>query len=147
VPRSVKEWFPHKPDGTPNDDAQIPPKVKLRVKSRANDCCQICGVRVRYGGQIDHVCALIAGGENRENNLRFLCRTCHAGKTRSDVSEKAKTARTQASLAGFKNTRKPFYVKRERSTLPIRVAWVDEQGRDRVTWLKHDRTDAEDRGD
>jgi 5-methylcytosine-specific restriction protein A len=130
MPRRVDEWIGK------NDDAQIPPRVKLRVKARSNDCCEACGVRVRYGGQVDHVLALINGGENRETNLRFLCRACHAGKTRSDVSEKAKTARKQASLAGFKNTRKPFYVKRERSTLPLRVAWIDEQGRDRVTWLK-----------
>jgi 5-methylcytosine-specific restriction protein A len=148
VPRSVKEWFPHKPDGTPNDDAKIPPRVKLRVIARANDCCQICGVRVRQGGgDVDHICAIIAGGENRENNLRFLCRNCHGGKTRKDVAQKAADAKTQKHLAGFKNTRKPFYVKRERSTLPIRVAWIDEQGRDRVTWLKPAQSDDADNGD
>jgi 5-methylcytosine-specific restriction protein A len=128
--RRVEPWIGK------TDDTPIPPRVKLRVKVRANDCCEACGARVRYGAEIDHTIAIINGGRNSEDNLRLLCRTCHAGKTRSDVSEKAKTARKQASLAGFRNTRKPFYVKRERSTLPLRVAWIDEQGRDRVTWLK-----------
>jgi 5-methylcytosine-specific restriction protein A len=136
VPRSVKEWFPHKPDGTPNDDAQIPPRVKLRVKARSNDCCEACGVRVRYGGQVDHILALINGGENRETNLRFLCRTCHAGKTRSDVSEKAKTARTQASLAGFKNTRKPFYLPKPKPEPTRRNWYYDERGRLCSNYLK-----------
>jgi 5-methylcytosine-specific restriction protein A len=120
--RSVPEWFPHKPDGTPNDDAKIPPRVKLRVKSRANDLCQICGVRVRQGGgEIDHICAIVAGGENRENNLRFLCRNCHSGKTSKDVAQKAAEAKTQKHLAGFKTTtRKPFYLPKPK---PKRGKW------------------------
>jgi 5-methylcytosine-specific restriction protein A len=140
VPRSTKEWIGK------NDDQDPPPRVKLRVKSRANDCCEVCGNRVRYRAQIDHTIALCNGGENRESNLRFLCGPCHSIKTGSDVAAKAKTARTQASLAGFKNTRKPFYVKRKRSTLPLRVAWIDEQGRDRVTWLKPVQSDDADNG-
>jgi 5-methylcytosine-specific restriction protein A len=139
--RSTKEWIGN------TDDTPIPPRVKLRVKSRANDCCQICGVRVRQGGgDIDHICAIIAGGENRENNLRFLCRNCHAGKTRSDVSEKAKTARTQASLAGFKNTRKPYYLPKPK---PKRGRWESficpHTGVTKARWVPP--SNADDNGD
>lgn len=96
LPRSTKEWV-----GT-TDDTPIPPRVKLRVKARANDTCSVCGARVRYGAQIDHTKALINGGENRESNLRLLCKTCHAPKTRSDVAEKSRAHKKQISLAGFK---------------------------------------------
>jgi 5-methylcytosine-specific restriction protein A len=140
--RSTKEWIGK------TDDTAIPPRVKIRVKSRANDCCQACGVRVRYGGQVDHIEAVKFSSEtrplNRESNLRFLCGPCHRLKTGEDVAQKSREAKTQKSLAGFKNTRKPYYVKRERSTMPLRVAWIDERGRDRVTWLKPNRSDDAD---
>lgn len=133
--RSTKEWVGK------DDDTPIPPRVKLRVKSRANDCCQICGIRVRYGGQIDHIEAVKFSSEtrplNRESNLRFLCKNCHRAKTNDDVAQKSREAKTQIRMAGFNKPKRPFpYQKKERSTLPLRVAWIDEQGRDRVTWLK-----------
>ena len=126
MPRRVEEWIGK------TDDTQIPPRVKLRVKARSNDCCEACGVRVRYGGQVDHILALINGGENRETNLRFLCRTCHAGKTRSDVSEKAKTARKQAKLASFNRTRKPYYPPKPRV---IRAHWESYENGKRLRWI------------
>ncbi len=142
MPRSTKEWIGK------DDDTAIPPRVKIRVKSRANDCCAACGVRVRYGGQIDHIEAVKFSSEtrplNRESNLQFLCGPCHKLKTGEDVAQKSREAKTQIAMAGFKNTRKPFYRKRERSTLPLKVAWIDEQGRDRVTWLKPNRPDDAD---
>ena len=90
--RSCKEWVGK------DDDAAIPPRVKLRVKSRANDCCQNCGIRVRYGGEVDHAIALILGGQNAEGNLRFLCANCHAAKTKADVAAKSRAAKKQKRL-------------------------------------------------
>ena len=94
--RSTKEWI------GATDDTPIPPRVKLRIKSRANDCCQNCGIRVGYGGEVDHAIALILGGHNAEHNLRFLCRNCHAAKTKSDLAAKSCAAKTQIRMAGFK---------------------------------------------
>jgi 5-methylcytosine-specific restriction protein A len=138
--RSIKEWIGK------DDDTAIPPRVKIRVKSRANDCCQACGVRVRYGGQIDHIEAVKFSSEtrplNRESNLQFLCGPCHRLKTGEDVAQKSREAKTQKHLAGFKSPgRKPYYRKRERVGVLERVHWIDEQGRDRVTWLKHVQPD------
>jgi 5-methylcytosine-specific restriction protein A len=150
VPRLTPEWFARHKDGTYNHNSEVPPRVKLRVKSRANDCCQTCGVRIRQGaGHVDHIEALVFSTDNRplnrETNLQYLCANCHKPKTADDVAQKSREAKTQAHLAGFKSPgRKPFYRKRERSTVPLRVAWIDEQGRDRVTWLKPGTTDDED---
>jgi 5-methylcytosine-specific restriction endonuclease McrA len=147
--RSTKEWFARNKDGTYNHKSEVPPRIKLRVKSRANDCCQNCGVRIRQGGgHVDHIEALVFSTDNRplnrETNLQYLCANCHKPKTAEDVAKKSREAKTQKSLAGFKKTRKPNYVKRERSTLPVKVFWIDEQGRDRVTWLKPTQSDADD---
>lgn len=94
--RKTKEWI-----GT-SDDTAIPPRVKLRIKVRANDCCQNCGNRTPYGGEVDHAKAIILGGENRESNLRYLCKNCHAAKTKTDVVAKSRIAKTQIRMAGFK---------------------------------------------
>lgn len=94
--RSTKEWVGK------TDDTPIPPRVKLRVRARANQCCQNCHIRVGYGGEVDHAIALILGGENAESNLRFLCQNCHAAKTKADVAAKSRAAKRQIGMAGFK---------------------------------------------
>jgi hypothetical protein len=129
-----------------NHDIAVPAYVKRRLILDAGDLCRGCGVRVRPGsGHIDHIAPLEEGGEHAWGNLQYLC---NRAKTSTENSARAKGNRVFAKTYGIaKPKRKPFYVKRERSTLPLRVAWIDEQGRDRVTWLKHDRADAEDRGD
>jgi 5-methylcytosine-specific restriction protein A len=90
--RTVPEWVGK------TDDTPIPPRVKARVVARANQCCQNCGMRVGHGGEVDHAIALILGGKNAESNLRFLCKTCHAAKTKADVSAKSRAAKTQRAM-------------------------------------------------
>jgi 5-methylcytosine-specific restriction endonuclease McrA len=141
VPRSTDEWFARHKDGTYNHKSEVPPKVKLRVKSRANDCCQNCGVRVRQGGgHVDHIEALIFSTDNRplnrESNLQYLCTNCHKPKTADDVAKKSREAKTQASLAGFKNTRKPFYVPKPKPEPTQRTWYYDERGRLCASYLK-----------
>ena len=105
--RSTREWFGK------TDDSPIPPRVKLRVKVRANDCCQICGIRVYRGGEIDHIEPVINSTPqfflNRESNLRFLCRNCHSAKTAKDVKQKSADAKTQKHMAGFKPKGRTFW--------------------------------------
>lgn len=85
--RPVKEWIGD------TDEQRAPPRVRLRVFDREGGKCHIC--RQPIAGKkwaLDHVTALINGGENRESNLKPVHIACHAEKTRADVAEKAKVA-------------------------------------------------------
>ncbi len=105
--RSTDEWIGK------DDDAKIPERVRQRVVARANQCCQNCGMRVGFGGEVDHAIALILGGPNRESNLRFLCANCHAAKTKADVSAKSRTAQVKTKLGPLRRERpKPLYRKK-----------------------------------
>ena len=52
--------------------------------------------------EVDHIVAIINGGENRETNLQALCSSCHAAKTAGDVAEKASVSRVKAKHVGVK---------------------------------------------
>lgn len=94
--RSIKkEW------SEANHDKPIPPRIKIRVKTRANNTCQNCGVRAERGNA-DHIVALINGGEHSEANLQWLCLNCHRAKTKTDVALKSRAAKRQVALAGIK---------------------------------------------
>lgn len=100
--RTVPEWI-----GT-SDDAQIPPRVRLRVFEAAGGICHLTGRKIMPGDQwdCDHVVALINGGEHRESNLRPALRAAHRIKTAEDVKQKAKSARIRARHAGIKKPRR-----------------------------------------
>jgi 5-methylcytosine-specific restriction endonuclease McrA len=85
--RSVPEWIGK------TDDHRAPGKVRQRIFDRDNHC-HLCGCEIQTGQKwdLDHVKALINGGENRESNLRPSHRKCHKEKTARDVAEKAKVA-------------------------------------------------------
>ena len=85
--RSTPEWI-----GT-TDDTRAPPRVRDRIMATDNSC-HLCGQPIQTGQKwdLDHVRALINGGENREKNLRPAHRKCHKDKTARDVAEKAKVA-------------------------------------------------------
>lgn len=92
--RTVKEWI------ADNDDQRAPPRVRQRIFDACGGKCHICGV-VIVGKKwaLDHVTALINGGENRETNLKPVHIACHAEKTAQDVAEKARiAAKRQAHL-------------------------------------------------
>lgn len=106
--RDVPEWI------GANDDSQIPHRVKTRVADSANNCCQICGVRISSRGEIDHVIALKNWNStdeeyhgNRESNLRLLCAPCHRLKSNRDVSEKSKIYQTKKRMGPLKREHKP----------------------------------------
>lgn len=75
------------------DDQRAPPRVRQRIFDDCGGKCHICGV-VIVGKKwaLDHVTALINGGENRQSNLKPVHIACHAEKTRADVAEKARIA-------------------------------------------------------
>uniref|UniRef100_UPI003F71FFF0 HNH endonuclease n=1 Tax=Shinella sp. TaxID=1870904 RepID=UPI003F71FFF0 len=63
--RTVAEWIGK------TDDHRAPKKVRDRIIERDNRC-HLCGqpIQTAQRWDLDHVQALINGGENRESNLR-----------------------------------------------------------------------------
>lgn len=93
--RKLEEWI------GATDDTRAPPRVRQRIFDDSVGKCHICGV-VIIGKKwaLDHVTALINGGENRQSNLKPVHITCHAIKTASDVAEKAKIAAVRGKHIG-----------------------------------------------
>lgn len=93
--RSVDEWIGK------TDDERAPKRVRDRIIVQ-NPFCHLCGGAVMVGDKwdLDHVKALINGGENREGNLRPAHRKCHVEKTALDVAEKARIARIRQKHNG-----------------------------------------------
>jgi 5-methylcytosine-specific restriction enzyme A len=85
--RMVSEWIGK------TDDHRAPGSVRDRILKR-EPCCHLCSLPIdgTKKWDLDHVVALINGGENRESNLRPAHRKCHVEKTARDVAEKAKVA-------------------------------------------------------
>lgn len=95
--RTVPEWIGK------TDDHRAPGSVRDRIRL-AHKCCNICGLPFKPGAKsdLDHVTALINGGENRESNLRPVHTKCHKEKTAADVAEKAKVAAIRQKHHGIK---------------------------------------------
>lgn len=94
--RTVKEWIGE------TDDQRAPPRVRLRVFDREGGKCHICRqVIIGKKWALDHVKALINGGENRETNLAPVHIACHAEKTAQDVAEKARIAAKRRKHIGI----------------------------------------------
>jgi 5-methylcytosine-specific restriction protein A len=93
--RTVKEWI------GASDDTKAPPRVRQRVFDREGGKCHICQLKIENKKwALDHVQALINGGENRETNLRPVHVKCHAEKTAEDVRLKAKVAQVRGKHTG-----------------------------------------------
>lgn len=96
--RAVPEWVGR------SDDTQAPPRVRLRVWTALKGLCGQCGRQIRAGESwtLEHITALINGGENRESNLGLTCCNCVNGKNAADVAEKATVARKRSKHLGIK---------------------------------------------
>jgi 5-methylcytosine-specific restriction endonuclease McrA len=96
--RSVEEWIGK------TDDQAIPPRVRLRVFERHGGICHLSGRKIMPGDawDVDHVIALVNGGEHRESNMAPALRTEHRKKTARDVAQKAKDRRIRAKHLGIK---------------------------------------------
>jgi 5-methylcytosine-specific restriction enzyme A len=116
--RSTPEWIGKTPD------AQIPPRVRLRVFERHNGICHLSGRRIRAGEQwdADHVVALVNGGEHRESNLAPALRDKHREKTAADVAEKATVYRVRAKHLGLTPKRTKIQSAGFRKAAPQRTA-------------------------
>jgi len=85
--RTLPEWI------ADTDDQRAPPRIRQRIFDDCGGKCHICGlVIIGKKWALDHVKALVNGGENRASNLKPVHIACHAIKTAADVAEKAKIA-------------------------------------------------------
>jgi len=113
--RTVPEWIGKTPD------EKIPPRVRLRVWERHHGKCHLTGRKILVGDMwdIDHVVALVNGGEHRESNLAPALRFAHREKTAEDVAEKSRLREIKAKHIGDRNRganrlRGPGFPKREK---------------------------------
>ena len=85
--RAVPEWIGK------TDDAKVPPRVRLRIFERHNGICHISGRKIMPGEkwELEHLKALIHGGEHREANLAPALVKPHKEKTAAEMAVKAKT--------------------------------------------------------
>lgn len=96
--RSVEEWCGK------SDDSAVPPRVKLRVFEKYDGICYLSGIKIRPGDkwELEHIVALINGGEHRESNMAPALVVPHKEKTKEDVKLKAKIARVRKKHLGIK---------------------------------------------
>lgn len=120
--RKTPEWIGD------TDDQRAPPRVRQRIFDDCGGKCHICGV-VIVGKKwaLDHVTALVNGGENRQSNLKPVHVACHAEKTRQDVAEKAAVnARRKSHLRivddGPKMQGQPFATTKSRAEKKAKAA-------------------------
>lgn len=94
--RSVPEWVGATPD-TP-----APPRVRLRVFERYEGRCYLSGRKILAGDkwELEHIKAIVNGGENRETNLAPALKAAHGAKTKADLAEKSKVYRIRAKHIG-----------------------------------------------
>ena len=95
--REIPEWI------GATDDSRPPARVRLRVFQRYEGRCYLSKRKIGPGDtwELDHVKALINGGENRESNLAPALKAPHREKTNADVAEKAKIDRIAKKHLGI----------------------------------------------
>lgn len=99
MPREVDEWI------GPKDDTDAPPRVRVRVFNKYGGVCQCgCTRRIQAGEpwQLDHIVALINGGENRESNVWPLLTAHHKEKSKNDMAEKSTIYKKRSRHLGLK---------------------------------------------
>lgn len=100
--RAVEEWIGK------TLDSPVPPRVRARIFERHGGICHRSGRKIRAGDawDLDHIIAIINGGEHREKNMApILAGKPHKEKTAEDVKIKSKTARMRARHLGLKKPR------------------------------------------
>lgn len=96
--RSTEEWVGK------SDDTAVPPRVRLRVFEKYDGTCYLSGIKIRPGDkwELEHIIALINGGEHRESNMAPALVGPHKEKSKEDQKLKAKIARVRKRHLGIK---------------------------------------------
>ena len=100
--RAVKEWIGTSPD------SKVPDRVRIRVFDRYDGTCYLSGRKIFPGmlWEIEHIIALINGGENRESNLAPVLVDSHKEKTKKDQAIKSKNYKVRKKHLGIKSGRR-----------------------------------------
>lgn len=95
--RAVDEWIGK------TDDARVPPRVRLRIFNAHNGICHLSGRKIAAGEvwELEHIKALILGGEHRESNLAPALVEPHKRKTAMEMAVKAKIDRVAKKHLGI----------------------------------------------
>lgn len=96
--RSVEEWI------AKHDDQKVPPRVRLRIFRNHDGICHLTGLKIIAGErwELEHVKALILGGEHRESNLAPALAAAHKRKTAMEMGVKAKIDRCAKKHLGIR---------------------------------------------
>lgn len=110
--RTTEEWI------AKHDDQKVPPRVRQRVFDRHDGVCHLTGRKIQPGEkwELEHVHALILGGQHRESNLAPALAEPHKRKTAMEMKVKAKIARTRKKHLGIKSESRggfPKHLKRK----------------------------------
>jgi len=83
VHRKAHNWEDDKIRGTRTDRGYgwKWEKIRERIIERDSGMCQVC---FRPGNQVDHIIPKAKGGTDEPENLRCICKSCHATKTQRD---------------------------------------------------------------
>jgi 5-methylcytosine-specific restriction endonuclease McrA len=80
--------------GTPRIAASRRTAQRMRVYLKQHGKCAVCGVVIAQTEyELDHITPLHLGGGVEDRNTQVLCRACHADKTASEASARAKANR------------------------------------------------------
>jgi len=96
MPRTLPEWIGKTPD------TKVPKRVRQRVYDAHNGTCHICELPIKTAEtwHLDHLLALIMGGENREKNLAPAHAHCNLKKANDEKAAKAKVAKIKGRHTG-----------------------------------------------
>lgn len=102
--REVDEWVGK------TDDSKVPPRVRLRIFNAHDGICHLTGRKIAAGEkwELEHVKALILGGQHRESNLAPALVEAHKRKTAMEMAVKAKIDRVAKKHLGIKKTSNPM---------------------------------------
>lgn len=94
--RATEEWVGK------NDDQKVPPRVRQRVFDANGGICHLTGRKIMPGEawELEHVHALILGGQHRESNMAPALKAAHKAKTAMEMGVKAKIARVRQKHIG-----------------------------------------------
>jgi 5-methylcytosine-specific restriction endonuclease McrA len=61
-------------------------RIRERIITRDMMVCQICGTLCtgKKNRHVDHIRAVVDGGDDSDGNLRLLCQSCHSRRTLRD---------------------------------------------------------------
>jgi len=68
------------------------PRLRKIIREKSEGFCAECG-QYDAKGECDHILPLFLGGQDRLENLRWLCRRCHLEKSIGETPVRAKSDR------------------------------------------------------